>query len=88
VLKWVIERIEGRSEAVDTVIGRVPTADQLDLSGLDTPVDDVNAALAVDADEWRAELPLIDEWFAKIGDALPTTMLDELDALKGRLRRP
>jgi phosphoenolpyruvate carboxykinase (GTP) len=39
----------------------------------------------VDADEWRAELPLIDQWFAKIGDALPTTLHDELDALKARL---
>jgi phosphoenolpyruvate carboxykinase (GTP) len=85
VLKWILERIDGRSAAVDTAIGRVPTPDQLDLSGLDTPIEDVHAALAVDADEWRAELPLIDQWFAKIGDALPSTMYDELDALKARL---
>jgi phosphoenolpyruvate carboxykinase (GTP) len=85
VLKWILERIDERSAAVDTAIGRVPTPDQLDLSGLDTPVEDVAAALAVDADEWRAELPLIEQWFAKIGDALPSTMHDELDALKARL---
>jgi phosphoenolpyruvate carboxykinase (GTP) len=42
-------------------------------------------ALAVDADGWRAELPLIDQWFTKIGDALPATLHDELDALKARL---
>ncbi|MGH3945424.1 MAG: phosphoenolpyruvate carboxykinase (GTP) [Pseudonocardiaceae bacterium] len=86
VLKWIIERIEGRAEATDTAIGRVPSADQIDLSGLDTTIEDVGASLAVDIDEWRAELPLIEQWFAKIGDALPSTMRDELDALTQRLK--
>jgi phosphoenolpyruvate carboxykinase (GTP) len=85
VLKWVIERIEGRAGAVDTPIGRVPTPDQLDLSGLHTTIEDVAAALAVNPDEWRAEIPLIEQWFTKIGDALPTALRDQLDALKVRL---
>ncbi len=85
MLKWILERVEGRSGAVDTAIGRVPTPDQLDLSGLDIAVEDVRAALAVDTDEWRAELPLIEQWFATTGDALPTALCDELHALKVRL---
>jgi phosphoenolpyruvate carboxykinase (GTP) len=39
----------------------------------------------VDADEWRAELPQIEEWFTTIGDRLPTGLRDELDALRLRL---
>ncbi len=85
VLKWVVERIEGRAAAPDTVIGRVPTPDQLDLSGLATSIEDVGAALAVDVDEWRAEIPLIEHWFGQIGDALPASLHDELAALKVRL---
>ncbi|MQA16235.1 MAG: phosphoenolpyruvate carboxykinase (GTP) [Pseudonocardiaceae bacterium] len=88
VLKWVIERIEGKAAAAETAVGRVPAPDQIDLSGLDphdVAVADVEASLAVDAAEWRAEIPLIEEWFAKIGDALPTSMRDELQALKQRL---
>jgi phosphoenolpyruvate carboxykinase (GTP) len=85
ILKWIIERIEGRAAAADTAIGRVPTPDQLDLSGLNAEIADVEAALAVNVEEWRAELPLIEQWFGKIGDALPSTMHDELDALKQRL---
>jgi phosphoenolpyruvate carboxykinase (GTP) len=85
ILKWIIERIEGRAAAADTAIGRVPTPDQLDLSGLNVEIADVEAALAVNVEEWRAELPLIEQWFGKIGDALPSTMHDELDALKQRL---
>ncbi len=33
VLKWVVERIEGRAAAVETPIGHVPTADSLDVDG-------------------------------------------------------
>ena len=41
--------------------------------------------LAVDAEEWKAELPLITEWFEKFGDKLPAVLWTELDALKARL---
>ena len=85
VLKWAIERIEGKAAAEETAIGHVPTADQLDLDGLDAPLADIEAALAVDVEEWKAEIPLIEEWFDKIGPSLPTSMRDELEALKLRL---
>jgi phosphoenolpyruvate carboxykinase (GTP) len=85
VLKWAIERIEGKATATETAIGYVPTADELDLEGLDTPLADIEAALEVDAEEWKAEIPLIEEWFEKIGDRLPTSMRDELEAMKLRL---
>ncbi|WP_243790447.1 phosphoenolpyruvate carboxykinase (GTP) [Saccharopolyspora gloriosae] len=85
VLKWIVERIEGNAAAEDTPIGRVPSADQIDLSGLDTSRDDVDIALNVDVDEWKAEIPLIEEWFATIGDDLPSSIQDEFDALKQRL---
>jgi phosphoenolpyruvate carboxykinase (GTP) len=85
VLKWAIERIEGKATATETPIGRVPDATQIDLSGLDTPVADVDASLTVDVDEWRHEIPLIEQWFDRIGDSLPSSMRDELDALKQRL---
>ena len=87
VLKWIVERLEGTASAVDTPIGHVPAVDDLDLIELEgAPRADVEAALRVDADEWRAELPMIAEWFDKIGDKLPTTMRDELSALAARLR--
>ncbi len=85
VLKWAIERIEGRAVAVETPIGYVPTLDALDLAGLQVDPDDLTAALRVDPDEWRRELPLIEEWFAKIGDKLPSGMNVELETLRRRL---
>ncbi len=85
VLKWAIERIEGKATAVETPIGHVPTADALDLSGLDASTEDIETSLEVDVEEWKAEIPLIEEWFAKIGDKLPTSLRDEFESLKQRL---
>jgi len=85
VLKWVIERLEGNAEAVETPVGYVPTVDSLDLDGLDVDRSDIEAALHVDAEEWKAELPQIDEWFTKFGDKLPAVLWTELDGLKARL---
>ena len=85
VLKWIVERIEGRANAAETAIGFVPREEDLDLDGLTEPVDDVQAALEVEPEEWRREIPLIEEWFDKIGHKVPSTLRDELDALKSRL---
>ncbi|MDX8049307.1 phosphoenolpyruvate carboxykinase (GTP) [Lentzea sp. BCCO 10_0798] len=85
VLKWAIERLEGKAAAQETPIGYVPTADDLDLEGLDASREDIEASLEFNADEWRAEIPLVEEWFAKIGEKVPTTLRDELANLKQRL---
>ena len=63
----------------------MPTADDLDLSGWTSTLADVNEALAVNAAEWREEIPLIEEWFEFVGEKLPTGIKDEFDALKHRL---
>jgi phosphoenolpyruvate carboxykinase (GTP) len=85
VLKWICERLDGEGEAVETAIGRVPTAEALDRTGLDIDDADLAAVLAVDRDEWLAEIPQITEWFTKFGDKLPAVLWAELDALRHRL---
>ena len=85
VLKWVIERIEGRAAATETPIGYVPTPESLDTGGLDMTPDQIRAALHVSPQEWAAEIPKIHEWFDKFGDTLPATLLTELGELKDRL---
>ena len=87
VLAWIAQRLDGVGAAVETPIGRVPTPGALDLTGLDIPAEDVAAALAVDRDEWRAELPHVTEWFARFGDKLPAVLWAELDALRARLEQ-
>jgi phosphoenolpyruvate carboxykinase (GTP) len=86
VLKWVIERIEGQAAAVETPIGHVPTPESLDIDGLDLTADELEQALAVNPEDWKAEIPQIEEWFAKFGEQMPALLLTELDALRARLR--
>ncbi|MFN0280593.1 MAG: phosphoenolpyruvate carboxykinase (GTP) [Kineosporiaceae bacterium] len=85
VLTWVIGRLEGTKDAVETPIGCVPTPRSLDTEGLDIDPVDLEKVLSVDPDEWRREVTLIEEWFATIGDKTPTSLVNELDALKVRL---
>ncbi|QWF22524.1 phosphoenolpyruvate carboxykinase (GTP) [Nocardioides sp. LMS-CY] len=86
VLKWVVERIDGQAAAVETPIGHVPAPGSLDTDGLDLSDEALAAALHVDAEEWRAELPQIQEWFERFGDDLPAVLWTELDALRARLQ--
>ena len=71
VLKWVVERVHDRGDAVDTPIGRVPGRGAIDTSGLDISDEVMDELLSVDAASWRAELPQIEEHFTGIGDTLP-----------------
>ncbi len=85
VLKWVVDRIEGRVGAVETPVGYRPANGDLDISGLDVSEEALTEALRVDPAEWSAELPLIQEWFDKFGDRLPAALWTELDGLRARL---
>jgi phosphoenolpyruvate carboxykinase (GTP) len=87
VLAWIFRRCQGRAEAVDTPIGRMPTPEALDASDLDAAREDLEALMRVDPDEWRRELPLIREFFDRFGDRLPDELRRQLDALAERLER-
>ncbi|MGD9797332.1 MAG: phosphoenolpyruvate carboxykinase (GTP) [Acidimicrobiia bacterium] len=85
VLKWVIERVEGTTGATDTPIGRVPTVESLDTTGLDIAPDTLAQLLSVDRDMWRQEIPQIEEHYATIGERLPAALRDQLASLEKRL---
>ena len=85
VLAWIFERTAGRGQAVETPIGRVPAPGAIDLTGLDVSEEDMAELLRVDTEEWRAELPLVAEHYARFGDRLPAALAAEVDALKERL---
>ncbi|MCB1506921.1 MAG: phosphoenolpyruvate carboxykinase (GTP) [Hyphomicrobiaceae bacterium] len=85
VLKWVFERCDETADAVDTPIGRLPTADALDTSGLKIDGAALKELLAVDAAGWKAEVPSIEQHFEAFGKRLPQGLKDELEGLRKRL---
>jgi phosphoenolpyruvate carboxykinase (GTP) len=85
VLKWIVERLEGLAEARDTPIGRVPTREALDLTGLSLTSDQLDLLLSVDVDVWREELALIEANYKLFGDRLPPELRHQCEALSARL---
>ena len=85
VLKWIVDRLEGHAEASDTPIGRVPSRESLDVSGLGLTEDQLNLLLTVDPDVWREEAALIGPAYEKFGDRLPQDLWREYQALVDRL---
>ncbi|MGH9062446.1 MAG: phosphoenolpyruvate carboxykinase (GTP) [Acidimicrobiales bacterium] len=85
VLQWVFDRCGDEGGAVETPIGYVPAPGAIDTGGLDVSEEDMEKLLAVDPVEWRAEVPLVREHFARFGDHLPQELAEELDTLERRL---
>jgi phosphoenolpyruvate carboxykinase (GTP) len=84
VVKWIVERLEGKAGGEESPIGIVPTEDELDLTGLEISEQELEAALKVDVQEWKAELPSIDEWFHRLG-GVPDVLLEQRAGLEQRL---
>ncbi len=85
VLMWILARCEGKVDAVETPIGFVPKAEDINISGLDITTDTVRELLHVDNNLWKDELAGINDFYKQIGDRVPKELYDELDALKARL---
>jgi phosphoenolpyruvate carboxykinase (GTP) len=85
VLRWILDRCEGKARAVDTPIGRVPVSGELDTKGLDISPQVMEELLDVDADAWQAELAGQKEFLEKFGDRMPKEMWKQFHALEERL---
>jgi phosphoenolpyruvate carboxykinase (GTP) len=85
VLRWILDRCNGKAKAVDTPIGRVPAPGALDLAGLDVDAGVMEELLDVDAEAWQAELAGQREFLEKFGDAMPAEMWNQYRALEERL---
>ena len=85
VLKWVVERVSGKGEAVKTAIGYMPTESAIDTNGLDVSAADMAELLKVSKDEWLAEVESIRAHYTSYGEKLPVELAHQLDALEQRL---
>ena len=95
ILEWILKRCDGTVDAVETAIGYVPNAEDINLEGLDYEIceghkfglDDLKSILTVDKDAWLEDFENIKEFYAtKIGDKLPEALQAEYDAQLARLQ--
>ncbi len=86
VLEWIVNRLSGKAEAVDTPIGRVPAPGALNTVGLDITDAQLAELFAVNADSWLAETDLTQEYYAEFGDRVPAELNGQLEGLRDRLK--
>ncbi|MEO1244369.1 MAG: phosphoenolpyruvate carboxykinase (GTP) [Pseudomonadota bacterium] len=86
VLRWIIERSEGRVGANETPIGNLPHAQDLDTNGLDIGADALRALTSIDVGQWQLEMDAIGDYFAGYGDRLPAALKAELAAVEAGLK--
>lgn len=75
VLKWVVERANGRAYGIENPLGRVPRYDDLDWRGLDFTREQYRNLMAVDRQKWVDEVLSHEELFAKLYDRLPKELI-------------
>ncbi|MCD6350614.1 MAG: phosphoenolpyruvate carboxykinase (GTP) [Armatimonadetes bacterium] len=85
VLKWMIDRIEGRVGAVETPIGFMPKRGELDTEGIDISDQTFDQLFEVDRDAWFMEAAQVEHYYHDYGDRLPAELREELEGLRRRL---
>jgi len=86
VLLWILARCAGEVDAVETAIGYVPKAEDINIEGLDgITVDTIKELLTVDVESWKEDAKNIREFYAQVGEHVPAELYEELDALEKRL---
>ncbi len=87
VLKWIVERVNGRGYAVESPLGWMPRYEDLDWRGLDFSREKFSSVMSVDAEVWKREVLSHEELFIKLYDKLPKEFLYERDLLLSRIWR-
>ncbi|MFH1800043.1 MAG: phosphoenolpyruvate carboxykinase (GTP) [Candidatus Omnitrophota bacterium] len=85
VIKWIIDRIEGKVGAKETPIGIIPEMKDFDLSGFSIPQDKIQQLFSVDPSEWTEELQEIEKYLRQFGSHMPEAIWQEYRTLTEKL---
>ena len=77
VLRWIIDRCEGRVEATQTAIGYLPAPGDIDIAGLNLDPSTMESLLNVDKENWRQEMQEIGDYLEEYGSRLPQELLEQ-----------
>jgi phosphoenolpyruvate carboxykinase (GTP) len=88
VLLWILDRCDGKVDAVETPIGFVPKAEDINIEGLeDVTIDTIRELLTVDAESWLEDVENIKAFYKQVGDRVPSELYDELANLEANLKK-
>jgi phosphoenolpyruvate carboxykinase (GTP) len=86
VLKWIIDRREGRGSAVKSPIGWLPGPHDLDLDKLNLEHKSFIELLGIDHEEWQKELAKHEKFFASLGGVVPQELQKQREQLAARFK--
>ena len=87
VLMWILDRCDGKADAVETAIGYEPKPEDINVEGLEIGTDVIADLLSVDKELWKEETKGIHEFYAKFGDHIPAELTKELETLEANLNK-
>ena len=88
VLMWILARCEGKVDAVETPIGFVPKAEDINIEELEgVTVDTIRELLTIDRESWLEDVANIKEFYAQVGERVPAELYDELATLEANLKK-
>jgi phosphoenolpyruvate carboxykinase (GTP) len=85
VLDWIIGRLEGTNQGMESPVGIVPKAGELNTAGIDVDQGTLDELLEVDPEAWTKEVESITEFFEGFGQRMPKQLFDELAKLETRI---
>jgi phosphoenolpyruvate carboxykinase (GTP) len=85
VLAWMLERSAGTAGAVESPIGRLPRAEDLNTEGLGVSAEALRELTSVDPALWRKEVTEIRSYLSRYGERLPAALTRELDKTEAQL---
>jgi phosphoenolpyruvate carboxykinase (GTP) len=86
VLKWILDRVDGKVGAKETPIGLVPHIDDLNLEGLSIPRSKIDKLIEVKPAEWKGEVKEIRKFFDGFGRHIPFELRTNLDQMEKALK--
>ena len=87
VIEWMLKRCENKVDANEAPIGYLPKPEDINIEGLNLSADTLKSLLSIDTESWLADIKNIEEFYAKIGDAIPQELIEELRTLADNLIR-
>jgi phosphoenolpyruvate carboxykinase (GTP) len=85
VLKWIIDRLEGKAAGQQTMFGVAPQYAEINWNGIEFSAEQFKQVTSIDKAAWAEEFKLHDEHFAKLSYHMPKALLDTRDQLEARL---
>ena len=85
ILKWMIDRVNGAVETVETPLGLMPKKGDIDMTGLNISEARYDKLFEISKEQWGKELTDAEKFYEQFGGKVPAALKEQLEGFKKRL---